>query len=118
MQIIESQFVKEGNSLLWHTIVPIDYDQPWDVRGIKFLAKVIGRNHDLCNKFLQSTEFQQFIKFSKIDLIVVDHFLQVILFIFLQIKKKFLLCSIISEQTNTIYIKLTKKVVILRNVSQ
>lgn len=57
--------------------MPVDYDKPWDMRGLKFLAKVISRNHELCKKFLNSTQFKKFINFSKIDLIVVDHFLQV-----------------------------------------
>lgn len=64
--------------MLWHTIIPIDYDKPWDMRGLKFLAKIIKRNYKLCKKFLSSPKFKEFITLKKIDLVIVDYFLNVI----------------------------------------
>lgn len=75
--MLESRFIEEGNELLWHTLIPIDYDRLWDFRGLNFFIKILDRNNDLCVEFVKSQKFREFIETIKVDLAIVDHFIQV-----------------------------------------
>lgn len=65
---------------MWHTEIPVNQDRLWDLRGANVLLKVLQRNEKLCNEFVQSRKFQNYLSSSKnsLNLVVVDHFLQVI----------------------------------------
>lgn len=68
---------KHGGELLWHTTIPVDQDRLWDTRGSYFFFRILQRNQRLCNEFLNSREYQEFLRTTKVDLVVVDHFIQV-----------------------------------------
>lgn len=68
---------KLGNSLLWEVLIPFDYSQPWDFRGSYIFFKILERSQHECSNLLKSGEFYKFASEKQIDLVIVDHFLQV-----------------------------------------
>lgn len=64
---------------MWQTEIPVNQDRLWDLRGVYILLRILQRNEKLCNEFVQSEKFQNYLRNSKnlIKLVIVDHFLQV-----------------------------------------
>lgn len=66
-----------GGFLLWLGNVPLDWSRWWDLRGPAFFLEILKYHQRYCTDFVQSAAFQDYRAGKKVDLLVIDHFLQV-----------------------------------------
>lgn len=73
--------MKHGGTLIWRLNVPIDFYEPWNFEAATTFIKILQRNQQYCKRMVQSDAFIKLHSERKFDLVVVDHIVQVNLFI-------------------------------------
>jgi hypothetical protein len=58
--------------------LPMDHTRPWDLKGSLLFFNILKYHYRGCAKFVKSNQFQDYLRHRKADLIIIDHFLQVI----------------------------------------
>ncbi|WKX92455.1 hypothetical protein Q1695_010465 [Nippostrongylus brasiliensis] len=70
------ELMRNAGSLLWQQNVPTDFDRPWDLRGTFSFFKMLERHQTYCEKMLDDQRFLQHLSTQRVDVVVLDHFLQ------------------------------------------
>ncbi|CAJ0596116.1 unnamed protein product [Cylicocyclus nassatus] len=70
------EIVRSGGALLWEMYQPTDFARPWDLRGPRSVTKILIRDQESCERFLEDRRFLQYLNERKTDLIVFDSLLQ------------------------------------------
>lgn len=70
--------MSNADSLMYEMNIPIDFRRLWDMRGLVLATDVVKRYLRSCPKVMLSAEVKELTKRPQsVDLVIVDHFLQV-----------------------------------------
>ncbi|MFH4974588.1 hypothetical protein AB6A40_001297 [Gnathostoma spinigerum] len=71
-----NKYIERGGRLMWETFIPFDTTAPWDFRGFHLIYGLLRRYQPACSALLEMDAFKEFMRTTKVDLIVIDHIFQ------------------------------------------